>query len=477
MKALRSSEFVWDIPKVGGMRVPGRIYASESMIGRIERERVAEQVANVACLPGIVGASLAMPDCHWGYGAPVGGVAATDERVGVVSPGLVGYDISCGMRLLRTGLLASAVRPRAEALMDALHAAVASGVGRGGGERLTERELEGLLAGGARWAVERGLGEAQDLAVLEDAGTFPGADPGLVSARALERGRDQLGTLGSGNHFLELQAVDELYDEAAARAFGLFKGQFVVMVHTGSRGLGYQVCTDALKVMPKAMQRAQISLPDRQLACAPLGSQEGKDYLSAMAAAANFARANRQAITHKVRAACREALGLSGAELGMSVLYDVSHNLAKYERHTVDGVERRLCVHRKGATRAFPAGHEDVPEAYRAVGQPVLVPGTMGTASYVLVGTPRAMTETFGSVCHGAGRVMSRTEAARRVRPEELRRRLKEAGITARTDSWKGFAEEAPEAYKDVSEVVEVCESAGLSRKVARLKPFGVLKG
>ena len=361
--------------------------------------------------------------------------------------------------------------------MDALHAGVASGVGRGGGERLTERELEGLLVGGARWAVERGLGEAEDLRVLEDAGTFPGADPGLVSSRAMERGRDQLGTLGSGNHFLELQAVDELYDEAAARAFGLFKGQFVVMVHTGSRGLGYQVCTDALKLMPVAMKKAGISLPDRQLACAPLGSPEGKDYLAAMAAAANFARANRQAVTHKVRAACRDALGLSASELGMSVLYDVSHNLAKYERHTVDGVLRRLCVHRKGATRAFPAGHEDVPEVYRSVGQPVLVPGTMGTASYVLVGTPRAMTETFGSVCHGAGRVMSRTEAARRVRPDELRRRLKDMGITARTDSWREFAEEAPEAYKDVAEVVEVCESAGLSRKVARLKPFGVLKG
>lgn len=459
------------------MRVPGRIYASEAMIGRIERERVAEQVANVACLPGIVGASLAMPDCHQGYGAPVGGVAATDERVGVVSPGLVGYDISCGMRVLRTGLLASSVRLKSEELMDALHGAVAAGVGRGGGERLNERELEGLLMGGAAWAVKRGLGEAADLEVLEDAGTFPGADPGRVSARALERGRDQLGTLGSGNHFLELQAVDEIFDETAAKAFGLFKGQFVVMLHTGSRGLGYQVCTDALKLMPKAMKKAGISLPDRQLACAPLDSQEGKDYLAAMAAAANFARANRQALTHKVRRICRDALGISDVDLGMSVLYDVSHNLAKYERHTVDGVERRLCVHRKGATRAFPAGHADVPEVYRAVGQPVLVPGTMGTSSYILVGTARAMTETFGSVCHGAGRVMSRTEAARRVRPDELRRRLKDLGITARTDSWKGFAEEAPEAYKDVAEVVEVCESAGLSRKVARLKPFGVLKG
>lgn len=477
MKVRRAGDFVWEIPRAGGMRVPGRIYASEAMIGRIERERVADQVANVACLPGIVGASLAMPDCHWGYGAPVGGVAAIDAEGGVVSPGLVGYDISCGMRLLRTSLEAWAVKQRVETLMDALHAAVAAGVGRGGGERLSAPELERLVSRGARWVVERGQGDAGDLAVLEDAGTFAGADAERVSARALERGRDQLGTLGSGNHFLELQEVDAVFDQAAAAAFGLRQGQFVVMLHTGSRGLGYQVCTDALREMPAAMRRAQISLPDRQLACAPLSSQEGKDYLAAMAAAANFARANRQAITHKVRGSCMAAMGLSPRELGMEVVYDVSHNLAKEENHAVERRLRRLMVHRKGATRAFPAGHPDVPAAYRAVGQPVLVPGTMGTASYVLVGTERAMQETFGSVCHGAGRVMSRTEAARRVRPQELRERLRERGIAVRTDSWKGFAEEAPEAYKDVSEVVDVCEAAGLSRKVARLRPFGVLKG
>lgn len=473
MKARRAGEFVWDIPMTGAMRVPGRVYASEAMIGRIERERVAEQVANVACLPGIVGASLAMPDCHWGYGAPVGGVAATDWRTGVVSPGLVGYDISCGMRLLRSALPAAAVRPKAPALMDALHGAVAAGVGRGGGTRLGESELEALLAGGARWAVGRGLGTEADLRVLEDGGAFPGADPGRVSARALERGRDQLGTLGSGNHFLELQAVDEVYDAPAAEAFGLFPGQFVVMLHTGSRGLGYQVCSDALREMPAAMRRAGIVLPDRQLACAPLASPEGRAYLGAMAAAANFARANRQAVTHAVRRAVAGVL--DGARL--EVVYDVSHNLAQEETHRVAGAERRLCVHRKGATRALPAGHAGVPGVYRGVGQPVLVPGTMGTASYVLVGTEAALADTFASVCHGAGRVMSRTEAARRVRPQELRRRLEGLGVTARTDSWKGFAEEAPEAYKDVAEVVAVCEAAGLSRRVARLKPFGVLKG
>ncbi|MDE2291447.1 MAG: RtcB family protein, partial [Elusimicrobia bacterium] len=315
------------------------------------------------------------------------------------------------------------------------------------------------------------------LAVLEDGGTFPGADPGRVSRRALERGLAQVGTLGSGNHFLELQEVEAVHDEAAAEAFGLRRGQFVVMVHTGSRGLGYQVCSDALRAMPAAMRRAGISLPDRQLACAPLDSPEGRDYLAAMAAAANFARANRQAVTHALRGALRLALGLSPRELGAEVVYDVSHNLAEEERHEVEGRERRLYVHRKGATRAFPAGHPDVPAAYRAVGQPVLVPGTMGTSSFVLVGTPRAMAETFGSVCHGAGRVMSRTEAARRVRPRELLERLRERGVSVRTDSWRGFAEEAPEAYKDVEEVVAVCEAAGLSRRVARLKPFGVLKG
>ncbi|MBI3300133.1 MAG: RtcB family protein [Elusimicrobia bacterium] len=470
MKAHKVGDFVWEIPKSGAMRVPGRIFASQDMIGRIERERVAEQVANVACLPGIVGASLAMPDCHWGYGAPVGGVAATDARTGVVSPGLVGYDISCGMRLLASGLDAAAVRPNAGALMDALHAGVASGVGKGGAIRLGARELETVLAQGARWVVERGRGEPKDLEVLEDGGLAAGADPGKVSARALERGGGQLGTLGSGNHFLELQEVDEVYDETAAAAFGLRRGQFVLMIHTGSRGLGYQVCTDALTAMPAAMRRAQISLPDRQLACAPLDSREGRDYLGAMAAAANFARANRQEITHAARKACAAALP---EDARLCVVYDLSHNLATMEEHG----GRKLCVHRKGATRAFPAGHPSVTPAYRAAGQPVLVPGTMGTASYVLVGTDGALRDTFASLCHGAGRVMSRTEASKRVRPAELKARLDRYGVTARTDSWKGFAEEAPEAYKDVAEVVEVCVQAGLAKKVVRLKPFGVLKG
>lgn len=459
------------------MRAAGLIYASAGMVSKIERERVAEQVANVAHLPGIVGRSLAMPDCHWGYGAPVGGVAAMDAEGGVVSPGMVGYDISCGVRLLRSDWTADRVAPRLGTLMDALHGTVASGVGRGGGLRLDERALRRVLARGARWAVENGHGEAEDLAVVEDGGAVEGADPDRVSERAIERGRGQVGTLGSGNHFLELQRVDAVYDPAVAGAFGLFEGQFVVLIHTGSRGCGYQICSDALKAMQSAGRRYGISLPDRQLACAPISSPEGKDYLAAMAAGSNFARANRQVITQLVREACMRALQASPRELGLRVVYDVSHNLAKMETHEVEGRRRRVCVHRKGATRAFPAGHPDVPEPYRDVGQPVLVPGSMGTFSYVLVGTPRALVETFGTVCHGAGRVMSRTQAARQVQGHALARELKERGVEVRTDAMRGLAEEAPFAYKDVSEVVEVCEGAGLARKVARMRPMGVLKG
>lgn len=467
----------WEVPQTGRMRVPGLIYASAGMVSKIERERVAEQVANVAHLPGIVGRSLAMPDCHWGYGAPVGGVAAMDAEKGVVSPGMVGYDISCGVRLLRSDWTADRVAPRLETLLDLLHGTVAAGVGRGGGLRLDERALRRVLLRGARWAVESGYGEAEDLAVVEDGGAVEGADPDRVGGRAIERGRGQVGTLGSGNHFLELQRVDAVYDPAAASAFGLFEGQFVILIHTGSRGCGYQICADALKTMQSAGRRYNISLPDRQLACAPLSSQEGKDYLAAMAAGSNFARANRQVITHLVREACMRALDASPRELGLGVVYDVSHNLAKMETHEVEGRRRRVCVHRKGATRAFPAGHPDVPEPYRAVGQPVLVPGSMGTYSYVLTGSPRALAETFGTVCHGAGRVMSRTEAARRVQGPALARQLKERGVEVRTDAWRGLAEEAPFAYKDVSEVVEVCERAGLARKTARMRPLGVLKG
>ncbi|HAH06036.1 MAG TPA: RNA-splicing ligase RtcB [Elusimicrobia bacterium] len=470
-------EFRFELPRQGGMRVPGLVYASEAMLPKIERERVAEQVANVAHLPGIVGHSLAMPDCHWGYGAPVGGAAAVDAAEGVISPGLVGYDISCGIRLLRSDLYAAELKARIPELMDGLHARVASGVGKGGSIRLDERGVREVLRKGALWAVERGLGERADLETCEDGGFLRDAAPEAASERAAERGRGQMGTLGSGNHFLELQAVDEIYDEGAAAVFGLFKGQLTVLVHTGSRGLGYQICEDALRVMQRAAGKYHIALPDRQLACAPLSSSEGQEYYAAMCAAANYARANRQAITHAIREAFSRVLGTGPHHLGLRVVYDVCHNIAKYELHEVDGKPRRLLVHRKGATRAFPAGHPDVPALYRKVGQPVLVPGSMGTASYVLAGCEKAMKESFGTACHGAGRLMSRTQALKLMPGHQLAAELGRAGVCVRTDSYKGLAEEAPAAYKDVDEVVEVCHRAGLARKVARMRPVGVLKG
>lgn len=473
----RLDEFRWLIPRTGGMRTEGLIYSSDSMIRSVLSDKAAEQVANVAHLPGIVGKSLAMPDVHWGYGFPIGGTAATDMDGGVVSPGGIGYDISCGVRLLRSNLTRKDVEGKEELLAAALFQEVPSGLGVGGRLRLDDRELRRVLKDGAAWAVSRGLGDAADLAASEDGGRLEEADPDGISSRALDRGRDQLGTLGSGNHFLELQSVDGVFDPAVAEAFGLAEGRVTVMIHTGSRGLGYQVCDDSLKVMQRAVQKYGIVLPDRQLACAPLSSPEGREYLAAMAAAANFARANRQVITDAVRRAFAAVLGRSDRDMGLDLVYDVCHNIGKIETHEVGGVPRRLCVHRKGATRAFPAGHPDVPEKYRSVGQPVLIPGTMGTASYVAVGTERAMKETFGTVCHGAGRRMSRSEASRRVNGRDVAEELGRRGIVVRSASWKGLAEEAPEAYKDVEDVVGVCEGAGLSRKVARLKPWGVVKG
>ncbi|MFA5139554.1 MAG: RtcB family protein [Elusimicrobiota bacterium] len=463
----------FEIPKTGGMLVPGLVYASERMIPKIEQERVAEQIENSAHLPGVVDAVLAMPDCHWGYGMPIGGVAAMDVDQGVISPGAVGYDISCGVRLVRSDLKAEAVKARVEKLMDALDARVASGVGKGGPLRVGKDEMGRVLSRGARWAVEKGFGDREDLEAAEEEGRVPGADPDAVSRRAQERGSDQVGTLGSGNHFLELQEVEEVFDPGIGAVFGLFPGQLVVLLHTGSRGLGYQVCSDSLSVMQGAVGRYGIRLPDRQLACAPLGSPEGRAYFGAMAAAANYALANRQVITHFIRESFMRGLDISPRDLGMRLVYDVSHNLARMETHG----GRRLCVHRKGATRAFPAGHPDVPAMYRGVGQPVLVPGSMGTFSYVLVGTGLAMTETFGSVCHGAGRTMSRSQALKQTSGHQLLKDLNAKGIAVRTEGLRGLAEEAPAAYKDVSEVVDVCERAGLARKVARMKPLGVLKG
>lgn len=474
---IKIDDWRWEIPKTGAMRVPGLIYASEKMLAVLSSDKATEQVANVATLPGIVGWSLAMPDIHWGYGFPIGGVAAMDVSDGVISPGGIGFDISCGVRLLRTNLSRKDVQKNIEPLVDGLFHNVPSGVGSTGRVRLTQDEMRDVFEKGAAWAVEKGFGEREDLATCEDGGALDSADPDLPSARAVQRGRDQLGTLGSGNHFLEIQWVDEIYDESVARAFGIFLNQVVLMIHTGSRGCGYQICDDYLSVMQRASKKYGISVPDRQLCCAPVSSREGRDYFGAMCAGANFARSNRQVITQLVRETFMKVLGTGPKDLGMNVVYDVCHNVGKIEEHEVNGKKKKLCVHRKGATRSFPAGHPDVPEKYRAVGQPVMIPGTMGTASYVLVGTDLAMKETFGTTCHGAGRAMSRSAALKKVNGRELQAQLKAQGILVRTASYKGLAEEAPLAYKDVSSVVDVCHNAGISKKVARLRPLGVVKG
>jgi tRNA-splicing ligase RtcB len=460
------------VPRRDGMRVDGVVFASPALLPDVAGDRALEQVANVAHLPGIVNASYAMPDVHWGYGFPIGGVAASDIAAGgVVSPGGVGFDISCGVRLLAARCDRAALGSRIEPLMDALGHATPRGAGRGAVWQVGREELRRVLAEGARYAVERGHGVARDLDRCEDGGALPGAAAEGLSERALERGLGQLGSLGSGNHFLEVQAVDTVYDGPAARAMGLGEGQVCVMIHCGSRGLGHQVCTDHVRTMDRAMARYGISVPDRQLACAPVDSTEGGEYLAAMAAAANYARANRQLLSESTRRAFADTVG---AELDL--VYDISHNLAKIETHgTGDGHRRRLCVHRKGATRALPAGHPDLPPDLAEAGQPVLIPGTMGTASYLLAGVPGG--GAWHSTCHGAGRVRSRHQAAREVRAGQLRGELTAAGIAVRAGSARGLAEEAPLAYKDIDEVVAASEGAGLCRKVARLVPLGVVKG
>ncbi|MFD8079622.1 RtcB family protein [Streptomyces sp. NPDC059718] len=452
------------------MRVPGVVFASRDLIGHAEK--ALEQVVNVATLPGIVGASYAMPDVHWGYGFPIGGVAATDVADGgVVSPGGVGFDISCGVRLLAADCDRRTVGPALPAIMDGLGQDTPRGAVTGAVWHLgSDRRLERVLTGGSRYAVEEGHGEDGDLRRCEDEGTVADAAPGQVSARARERGLGQVGSLGSGNHFLEVQEVAEVYDEAVAAAFGLALGQVCVMIHCGSRGLGHQICSDHVRAMDRTMRRYGIEVPDRQLACVPVESPEGRAYLGAMAAAANYARANRQLLGELSRRVFRREAGVR-----LTLVYDVSHNLAKIEEHDVEGTRRTLCVHRKGATRALPPGHPDLPADLRGVGQPVLIPGTMGTCSYVLTGVPRG--DAFHSTCHGAGREKSRHQAARGVSGRELRARLEARGIAVRASSWRGLAEETPEAYKDVSAVVEASEGAGLCRKVVRLVPLGVVKG
>ncbi len=473
-------EYRWEIPQgaIPGMRVPGRIYADEELIAQIREDPAVLQVANVATLPGIVAWSVAMPDIHWGYGFPIGGVAAMDPEEGVISPGGVGYDINCGVRLLSTHLTEDEMRAPLEELAACLFRNVPSGVGAAGRLRLSPSELDDVLRHGAAWAVRRGMGRSGDLARIEAEGVIPGADPEQVSRRAKSRGADQIGTLGSGNHFLEIQRIDEIFEPEVARVFGLRDiGQVTVLMHCGSRGLGHQVCDDYLATSGRALAKYGIALPDRQLACVPLASPEGRAYLGAMAAAANFAFANRQVITHWVRESFEEVLGRSAEDLGLDIVYDVAHNIAKIEEHVVDGRQVGVCVHRKGATRGFPAGHPGVPAEYRAVGHPVLVPGDMGRYSYVLVGTERTLAETFGSTPHGAGRVRSRGAAKRLLRGVDLVDTLARRGIVVRAQSRELLAEEASEAYKDVAEVVRASDGAGLTRSVARLRPLAVVKG
>jgi tRNA-splicing ligase RtcB len=476
----RIGECVWRIPRTykPGMQVEGRIFADDRLIGQIRNDQAPEQVANVATLPGIQVASLAMPDIHWGYGFCIGGVCATDPaESGVVSPGGVGYDINCGVRLVRTNLLAEEVVPQIKPLMDALYRKIPAGVGTDGPYEFKGKQLTRLLAEGSGYLKTQGLATDADLDSTEAGGCLAGAEPDQVSQKALQRGVDQCGTLGSGNHFLEVQVVEEIADEEAARVMGLQLGGICVMIHSGSRGLGYQVCDDALRMLRNVPARYGISLPDRQLACAPVESPEGQQYLGAMRAAANYAWANRQLLMWQTREAFADLFGKPWESLQMNLVYDVAHNIAKMEQHTIDGRTKTVCVHRKGATRAFPAGHRDVPDRYRAVGQPVIIPGDMGRASWVLVGRSGSMEQTFGTTCHGAGRVLSRTASIQRAKGRRIDVELAEKGIIARARSWKGLAEEQPEAYKDVSLVVDVVHRAGLARKVARLRPIGVVKG
>lgn len=469
------SEVKYRIPKSNYpfMRVDGIIYADDILIEAIKNDKTIEQVANTASLPGIISASLGMPDAHQGYGFCIGGVAAVDFEKGVVSPGGIGYDINCGVRLLTTDLEFNQVKSRTEELIKNLFHEIPSGTGKGGRLKLSYSELDDVMRSGVAWSVKENYALSSDREHIEEYGCIPHADPEMVSNRAKERGRDQLGTLGSGNHFVEVQVVKEIFDEETARAFNLHLDQIVILIHTGSRGLGHQVCTDYLREMDAAMKTYSISMPDRELACVPIDSKEGKNYLGAMASAANFAFNNRQLITYNVREVFRKLFKTDK----LNIVYDVCHNIAKIEEHTVDSSKKKVLVHRKGATRAFPKHHKDIPAVYKEYGQPVLIPGSMGTYSYVLVGTETAMKETFGSTCHGAGRSLSRNKAKLIMSADEAVKKLREKGITIQASTRSGITEEIPEAYKNISAVVDVVHKAGLSLKVAKLKPIGVIKG
>ncbi|MDD2688609.1 MAG: RtcB family protein [Candidatus Omnitrophica bacterium] len=473
-------DFRWRIPRSykPGMRVPGIIYADEKLLKDIRQDKALEQVANVAFLPGIVNASFAMPDIHWGYGFCIGGVAATDpENSGVVSPGGVGFDINCGVRLLKTNFQYEDIKDKLKDLVYALFSDIPAGVGSKGDIRVSAKEEKEILVKGSKWAVGKGYGTQEDLECTEENGAIQGADPQAVSERAYERGKAQSGTLGSGNHFLEVQVIDQLYDRDICDELDLNLGQVTVMIHSGSRGLGYQICEDYVKSMQHCLQKYNINVPDRQLACAPVNSAEGKAYLSAMKCAANYAWANRQCLMHLTRMVFEKIFSLSWQKMGMSLIYDVAHNIAKIEKHVVDGKEKDLCIHRKGATRAFPPGHAALPERYKKIGQPVIIPGDMGRNSYLLAGTQKAMEETFGSTCHGAGRLKSRTAAAKSINLGVLLKVLEAKGIIVRASGRGTIVEEAPQAYKDVNDVVDVVHNAGISKRVCRMKPVGVIKG
>jgi len=479
LKLDRIDATTWEIPRTGAMRVPGRIIANEELLEPIRRDKAADQVANVACLPGVVQYSMAMPDAHWGYGFPIGGVAATDpEQGGVVSPGGVGYDINCGCRVMLLDLEYAKFKDRVHDMTAALYRDIPCGVGSEGAiATLNAKDLASVLTRGAKWAVDHGYGTNADLESTEDFGCIETADAAAVSDRAKARGADQLGTLGSGNHFGELGVVEQIFDDETAEAFGLREGFMTFMVHCGSRGLGYQICDDFLVTMLQAARKYKIDLPDRQLCCAPVNSPEARQYMAAMAAGANYAWANRQIIMELARRSLMHILKIGPDDLGGRLLYDVCHNIAKMEEHVVDGEKRRLCVHRKGATRAFPGSRPEVVPRYKATGQPVLIPGDMGTGSFVLAGTARAMKISFGSSCHGAGRVMSRSKSRRQVTGQQLRQQLEQKHIVVRAGSMRGLAEEAPDAYKDLDRVVNVVHDTGMARKVARTHPMGVIKG
>ena len=475
----RIHEYLWEIPEDyrRDMRVPARIYADEALLEATLGDRSLEQLINTATLPGVVKYTMVMPDVHQGYGFPIGGVAATKLPDGIISPGGVGYDINCGVRLLASNLHKDEVQPYLDDLASALYANCPSGVGTKGHVPVSVKELDEVLVKGAKWALEHGYARPEDLTHTEENGSMAGADPSKVSREAKERGKGQLGTLGAGNHFIEVDEITHIYDEELAERLGLFLGQIAIQIHCGSRGFGHQVCTDYVRIFQKAVQKYGIKLPDRELVCAPLSSPEGQDYLAAMVAAANYAFCNRQILTFHVRRSFEQALAGKVKDWDVRQVYDIAHNMAKIETHEVDGVPTRVCVHRKGATRAFGPGSEVLPEDYRDIGQPVLVPGSMGTASFVLLGTEGSMEQTFGSTCHGAGRVMSRAKAKKTVRGSELRAQMEADGITVRAGSMSGLAEEAPIAYKDVERVVNVVHKAGIARKVARLEPVAVIKG